>query len=125
MTTTTTRRTERARKLTVEERRSLYATNPPGNKYMEAFKKTQGTITNPRKPAKDEEAGDEKYSLRPFTIEELNARLDQAEANIAAGYVIDDENVWAELEEEFAREDAEEDTRRAVSHVENEQFAMT
>ena len=39
--------------------------------------------------------------LRPFTMEELNARIDQAEAEIAAGKVIDDEDVWHELEEEF------------------------
>lgn len=66
------------------------------------------------KPAvgKAEKADDEEYSLRPFTMEELNARIDQAEAEIAAGKVIDDEDVWRELEEEFAREDEKEDTRR-------------
>jgi hypothetical protein len=47
--------------------------------------------------------------------------LDEAEANIAAGKVIDDEEVWRELEEEFAREDAEEDTRR-VYFVEESQL---
>ena len=66
---------------------------------------------------------DEEYSLRPFTMEELNARIDQAEAEIAAGLGIDDEDVWRELEEEFAREDAEEDARQATSYVEEEQMA--
>ena len=68
-------------------------------------------------------ADDEEYSLRPFTMDELNARIDQAEAEIAAGNVIDDEDVWRELEEEFAREDAEEDARQVTSYVEKEQFA--
>lgn len=56
-------------------------------------------------------------SLRPFTKEELNARIDEAEANIAAGNVIDGEDVWRELEEEFAKEDAEEDARQTTSYV--------
>ena len=46
--------------------------------------------------------------LRPFTMEELNARIDQAEADIAAGRVIDDDDVWAELDEELAREEQRE-----------------
>ncbi len=62
--------------------------------------------------AKAKETDDEEYSLRPFTMEELNARIDQAEAEIAAGKVVDDEDVWRELEEEFAREDAEEESRQ-------------
>ena len=66
---------------------------------------------------------DEEYSLRPFTMEELNARIDQAEAEIAAGLGIDDEDVWRELEEEFAREDAEEDAWQLSSYVEEEQLA--
>ena len=73
--------------------------------------------------AKAAEADDEEYSLRPFTMEELNARIDQAEAEIAAGLGIDDEDVWRELDEEFAREDAEEYARQAASYVEEEQMA--
>ena len=69
------------------------------------------------------EADDEEYSLHPFTMEELNARIDRAEAEIAAGKVIDDEDVWHELEEEFAREDAEEDARQLAAYHEEEQFA--
>ncbi len=57
---------------------------------------------------KTEVAEDEEYSLRPFTVEELNARIDQAEAEIAAGRFVDDDDVWAELDEELAREEQEE-----------------
>ena len=59
----------------------------------------------PGKAYKEKEADDEEYPLRPFTMEELNARIDRAEAEIAAGKVIDDEDVWRKLEEEFAREE--------------------
>ena len=52
--------------------------------------------------ANAKEADDEEYSLRPFTMEELNARIDQAEAEIAAGLGIPDEEVWDDLEEELA-----------------------
>lgn len=60
--------------------------------------------------------------LRPYTMEELNARIDQAEAEIAAGKVFDADDVWRELEEEFSREDAEEDTLQLAAHHEKEQF---
>lgn len=50
---------------------------------------------------------DEEYSLRPFTMEELNARIDQAEEDIAAGRVHDFDEAMDELEKEFAREDRE------------------
>jgi hypothetical protein len=66
---------------------------------------------------------EENFTLRPFTQEELDARLDAAEANIAAGNVIDSEDVWRELEEEFACEDAEENARKITSNVETEQLA--
>ena len=51
---------------------------------------------------------DEEYSLRPFTMEELNARIDQAEAEIAAGLGIPDEEAWDDLEEELALQEKEE-----------------
>ena len=73
--------------------------------------------------AKAKEDDGEEYSLRPFTMEELNARIDQAEAEIAAGLGIDDEDVWRELEEEFAREDAEEDALQLAAYHEEEQLA--
>jgi hypothetical protein len=56
--------------------------------------------------------------MRRYTMDDINAMLDEAEANIAAGNVIDDEDVWRELEEEFAREDAEEDAHYAACIIE-------
>ena len=44
------------------------------------------------------ETDDEEYSLRPFTMEELNARIDQAEAEIAAGLGTPAEEAWDDLE---------------------------
>ena len=43
---------------------------------------------------------------RRYTKAEINAMLDEAEAEIAAGKGTPDEEVWKELEEEFARESA-------------------
>ncbi len=57
---------------------------------------------------KTEVAEDEEYSLRPFTVEELNARIDQAEAQIAAGLVVSHEDMMREWEEELAHEEQEE-----------------
>ncbi len=51
--------------------------------------------------SKSAAADDEEYSLRPFTMEELNARIDQAEAEIAAGMGIPDEEAWDDLDEEL------------------------
>jgi hypothetical protein len=56
--------------------------------------------------------------LKRYTKAELNAMLDEAEANIAAGNTIPSDEVWRELEEEFAKEDAEEDARHAASYIE-------
>ena len=55
---------------------------------------------------------------RPLTLKEMNDMLDEAEANIAAGNTIPGEEMWRELEEEFAREDAEEDAHYAASYIE-------
>ena len=60
------------------------------------------------KPAVAKDTDDEEYSLRPFTMEELNARIDQAEAEIAAGLGIPDEEAWDDLEEELALLEKEE-----------------
>ena len=46
----------------------------------------------------------EELSQKPYTMEELNAMLDVAEADIAAGRVIDDEDAWDELDEALAHE---------------------
>jgi predicted transcriptional regulator len=50
---------------------------------------------------------EEKEQLRPYTMKELNAMLDASEADIAAGRVIDHEEVMREWKEELAREEQE------------------
>ena len=50
----------------------------------------------------------EGYPYKRYTKAELNAMLDEAEAEIAAGIGIDDEDLRKEDEEEFERELAEE-----------------
>ena len=55
-----------------------------------------------------EHAEKEEPSLKPYTIEELHARIAQSERDIAEGRVYDFDDVMRELEEEFAREDAQE-----------------
>lgn len=66
---------------------------------------------------------EEEYSLKPYTREEINAMLDEAEADFAAGLGIPHEEVMRELEEEFAREDAEEDAKRFGSYAKEFQLA--
>lgn len=46
--------------------------------------------------------------LKPYTMEEINAMLDEAEANFAAGKGIPDEEVMREWDEEIARMEQEE-----------------
>lgn len=46
--------------------------------------------------------------LKPYTVEELHARIAQSERDIAEGRVYDFDDAMRELEEEFAREDAQE-----------------
>ncbi|MBO4308122.1 MAG: hypothetical protein J5848_07430 [Bacteroidales bacterium] len=58
--------------------------------------------------ANAKETDDEEYSLRPFTMEELNARIDQAEAEIAAGLGTPHEEVMREWDEEIERWEQEE-----------------
>ena len=50
----------------------------------------------------------EGYPYKRYTKAELNAMLDEAEAEIAAGLGIDDEDLRREDEEEYERELAEE-----------------
>ena len=50
---------------------------------------------------------DAKMSNKPYSVEEINTMLDQAEANFAAGLGIPGEVVFRELEEEFAKEEKE------------------
>ena len=49
----------------------------------------------------------EDFPLKRYTMEEINAMLDAAEAEIAAGKGIPDEEAWDELDEELAREEEE------------------
>ena len=51
---------------------------------------------------------EEDSELKPYTMEEINAMLDEAEANFAAGKGIPDEEAWDDLEEELEREEQEE-----------------
>jgi predicted transcriptional regulator len=50
----------------------------------------------------------EDYPYKRYTKAELNAMLDEAEADIAAGRVTDHEELMREWEEELAREEQEE-----------------
>ena len=50
----------------------------------------------------------EEPPLKRYTMEEINAMLDAAEAEIAAGKGIPDEEVWGDLDEELARQEKEE-----------------
>ena len=46
--------------------------------------------------------------IRRYTMDEVNAMLDEAEADIAAGRVLSEEEVMREWEEELEREEQEE-----------------
>lgn len=62
-------------------------------------------------PKQDEDAKlVEEYekNLHPYTMDEINAMLDEAEAEFAAGKGIPGEDVDREMEEELRREEAEE-----------------
>ncbi len=47
-------------------------------------------------------------AVRPYTKDEINAMLDQAERDFAAGLGIPDEEVWRKVDEEFKAEMAAE-----------------
>ncbi len=64
--------------------------------------------------AKAEARDDEEYSLRPYTMEEINAMIDQSERDIAEGRVYDFDDVLDELEREFAEEDHKHEMAEAV-----------
>lgn len=53
-----------------------------------------------------EHARIENEEVRPYTMEEINARIAQSERDSAEGRVFDFDEVIYELEEEFAREEA-------------------
>lgn len=67
-----------------------------------------------------ERAMKEEHTPEPYTMEEINTILDVAEQNFEAGLDIPGEDVFRDLEEEFAREDAEEDTLLSAAGTKDE-----
>ena len=63
----------------------------------------QPATTEPKKSMFDEDFDVEEYerNLRPYTMEEINAMLDEAEADFAAGRGFPDEEAWSDEELEF------------------------
>ena len=55
-----------------------------------------------------EQAKKTKGDLKPYTMEEINSMLDEAEAEIAAGIGIPHEDVMREWKDEITREEQEE-----------------
>ena len=47
------------------------------------------------------------YPFKHYTMDEINAMIDQSERDSAAGLGQDSEEMFSELEEEFAREELE------------------
>lgn len=59
--------------------------------------------------------------VKPYTIEEVNAMLDAAEADFEAGIGIPNEVVMREWKEDIARWEAEEEAqKKAIAYVEEE-----
>ena len=58
--------------------------------------------------AKGMEVDSEDYPLPRYTQKEMNALLDEAEANFAAGKGIPDDEAWDDLDEELAHLEQEE-----------------
>ena len=46
--------------------------------------------------------------MKRYTMDDINAMIDEAERQIAAGETIPDEEVWRKYDEEFALEEQEE-----------------
>lgn len=51
-----------------------------------------------------ERAAKEEHTPKPYTMDEINAMLDVAEEEIAAGLGTPDEEMWDELDVELARQ---------------------
>ena len=54
-----------------------------------------------------EHADSEEENLKPYTMEEINAMIDESERQIAAGLCQDHEDVFRELQEELEQEEHE------------------
>ena len=52
-----------------------------------------------------ERATKEEHTPKPYTMDEINAMLDVAEEDIAAGRTIPDEEVWRRYDERCVREE--------------------
>ena len=52
--------------------------------------------------------------LKPYTIEEIHAMIEESERDIAEGRVYDFDEVMDELEKEFAEEDRELEMAKAI-----------
>ena len=52
------------------------------------------------------EHAEKEETLKPYTIEEIHAMIDESEADIAAGRTISHEEMMRQWEEELAREEA-------------------
>ena len=50
---------------------------------------------------------EERPPFRRYTKDEINAMLDEAERQIAAGETVSDEETWHKYDEEFSREEFE------------------
>ena len=48
---------------------------------------------------------EQREALRPYTMDEIHAMIDQSEREIASGLSQDSEDVFRELEEEIAQEE--------------------
>ena len=53
------------------------------------------------KAGREEKKEEEAENLKPYTMEEINAMIDESEADIRAGRVIPSEQVFREIKEEF------------------------
>ena len=63
----------------------------------------------------------EKPEIKPYTMDEINAMLDAAEAEIAAGKGTPHEEVMREWDEEIARMEAEEEAlKKAKTYIDEE-----
>ena len=70
----------------------LYSTLTPSNmRWMAEQLKERATV--------------EEESVRPYTMEEIHAMLDEAERDFAAGRGIPDEEVWRKYDEALAKEE--------------------
>ena len=56
----------------------------------------------------------EPEQLKPYTMEEINAMIDEGERQIANGEYVDFDEAMAELEREFAEEDRKLEMAEAV-----------